>query len=111
MQVVCIDDEHLSLDYLERQLQKVNHVEVTATFTNPLKGIRNILQEETDIVFLDIQMPQVLGVELAEQILTEKPKVIIIFVTAYEDFEVDAFHSGVMDYFVTSVILDRLLLT
>ncbi len=111
MQVVCIDDEHLSLDYLERQLQKVNNVEVTATFTNPLKGIRYILQEETDIVFLDIQMPQVSGVELAEQILAEKPEVIIIFVTAYEDFAVDAFHLGVMDYLVKPVNLDRLQIT
>jgi len=111
MRVVCIDDEYLSLQYLERQLQKVNHVDVIGTFTNPIEGVRFIIQEDIDVAFLDIQMPQMSGMELAEQILKDKPELIIIFVTAYEDYAVDAFQINAMDYLVKPVNLERLQIT
>lgn len=108
MNVVCIDDERLALEFLEKQLEEVDGVAVQATFTDPINGLDYILQEDIDIAFLDIQMPNVNGIQLAEKILEEKPYVVIIFVTAYNEFAVEAFQLNALDYIVKPTTNDRL---
>lgn len=112
MRVVCIDDEHLSLTYIERQLQKVDDIDVIGTFTNPLEGKEFISSaQKLDAVFLDIEMSPINGIELADQILEEHPEIFIIFVTAYESFAVRAFEINAMDYLVKPVTMERILAT
>ena len=108
MRVVCIDDEQISLQYLQIQLEKVSYVEVIAMFTNPYEGKHFILNEEVDVVFLDIQMPEINGIQLAEILLEKKPNLIIVFVTAYEMFAIDAFQLNALDYVVKPINADRL---
>lgn len=111
MRVVCIDDEHLSLNYIKRQLERLENINVIGTFTNPLEGKNFILKEVVDVVFLDIEMPPLNGMEIAAQILKKRPNVIIIFVTAFASFAVDAFEINAMDYLVKPVRFDRLQIT
>ncbi len=111
MRAVCIDDEHLSLNYFKKQLTKIDKVHVIGAFTNPLEGKDFVLNENVDVLFLDIEMPSVSGMEIAAQILEVKPNLIIIFVTAFESFAVGAFELNAMDYLVKPVRLDRLRLT
>lgn len=111
MRVVCIDDEQLSLKYVQRQLSKIHNVDVLATFTNPFEGKQFVIEQNVDVALLDIQMPQINGIELAEQLLEKKPNLIIVFVTAYSSFAVEAFQLNAIDYLVKPIKLERLQVT
>lgn len=111
MKAICIDDEQLALDYLERQIKKMSNIEVIGKYLHPLRGKKHIIEEDVDVVFLDIQLPEMNGIELAEQIIKEKPEVIVVFVTAYNEFAVDAFEVNAIDYLIKPVKLDRLKVT
>ncbi|MNJ35908.1 Transcriptional regulatory protein YehT [compost metagenome] len=111
MKVILVDDERLALDYLERQLMKLAHIELLGKYTNPLIGKEEILQQDVDVIFLDISLPEINGIELAEQILEKKPDIHIVFVTAYNEHAVKAFELNALDYIVKPIIAERLLIT
>lgn len=111
MRVVCIDDEQLALSFLERQLAKIAEVEVIGSFINPLEGKKFILREEPDVIFLDIDMTPLNGMEIAERVLEKLPDVILVFVTAYEAYAVNAFELNATDYIVKPLKFERLELT
>lgn len=108
LKVILVDDEQLALDYLEIQLGKIENIEILGKFTSPLAAIDQIINEEVDIVFLDIHLPEVNGIELAEKILEEKPEQTIVFVTAYDEYAIKAFELNAIDYLMKPVQLERL---
>ncbi|WP_083485021.1 response regulator [Paenibacillus ihumii] len=111
MKVILVDDERLALDYLERQLNKLGQVKLLGKYTNPLIGKEQILQQDVDVIFLDINLPEINGIELAEQILEKKPDIHIVFVTAYNEHAVKAFELNALDYIVKPIVAERLALT
>ena len=108
MKVILVDDEQLAVDYLERQLMKLSNIEIIGKFIDPIAGRREILLQDVDLVFLDINLPEINGIELAEQILEKKPDIYIVFVTAYNEYAVKAFELNALDYIVKPIRLDRL---
>ncbi|GAA4721962.1 response regulator [Brevibacillus fulvus] len=108
MRTILIDDEHHALDILQRQLQKVADIKVVGTYTNPLAGKEHILNDEVDLVFLDIHLPEINGIELAEQIAEKRPNLPIVFVTAYDDYAIKAFELNALDYLLKPVKAERL---
>jgi len=108
LNVMLIDDEQLALDFLERQLSKIDHIEVVGKYFNPMVGKDNVLESKVDAVFLDVNMPGINGIDLAGQILELKPDIIIVFVTAYDQYAVDAFELNALDYIVKPIELERL---
>ncbi|HEY2491747.1 MAG TPA: response regulator [Paenibacillus sp.] len=108
MKVILVDDEQLAVDYLERQLMNLTGIEIIGKFIDPHIGRRGILLNEVDLVFLDISLPEINGIELAEQILEKKPDLHIVFVTAYNEYAVKAFELNALDYIVKPVRSDRL---
>lgn len=98
MKAILIDDEQLALDLLERNLNNIGSIEVIGTHTDPMEGKKDILQKDVDIIFLDIHLPEVNGMELAEQIIEKKPYLPIIFVTAFNEYAVKAFELNALDY-------------
>jgi len=100
MRVMLIDDEPLALELLESLLKKIPNVHIIGAYTNPLEGKRKILQQEVDLVFLDINLPEMSGVELAEQLSEKKPDLFVIFITAYDEYAVQAFELNAVDYIV-----------
>src|SRR5690625_2268014 len=108
MRIILIDDEPLALEFLVRQINKINHVEVVEKFTYfDLKRYKSLLKE-IDLVFLDIEMPGVNGLELAEKIIEVNPSLSIVFVTGYNEYAVQAFELNALDYLLKPVQLDRL---
>lgn len=109
MKVILVDDEPLALKYLERQLLKLDtmSIDVIGTYTNPFEGRDEILTRDVHIVFLDISLPELNGIELAEQLLEQKPHLCIVFVTGYHEYAVTAFELNAVDYIVKPVQLDR----
>ena len=93
MKILIIDDEYLALERMSRILSELGFDDVTAS-----SDFNVALQNKFDVVFLDINMPEITGIDLAKKILETYPLSKIIFQTAYSDFAVDAFDVGSVDY-------------
>lgn len=111
LKVILIDDEKLALDYFEYQLKSVSDFEIIGKYSDPFQGKRAIEAYDVDLVFLDIEIPDLNGIELAEQILETKPNLPIVFVTAYDEYAIKAFELNAMDYVLKPVSTSRLLMT
>jgi len=108
LKVVLIDDEQNALDYLADLLSIHDDIEIIGTYLNPILGMENILQEDVDLVFLDINMPNFLGIDVAAEIKKIHPDIFIVFVTAYEAYALDAFRVDAVDYLMKPVIEEQL---
>ena len=95
IRTVIIDDETPARELVKFYLQEVDAVEVISECADGFSGLKAITALKPDLVFLDIQMPRLTGIELIE-VLTEKPE--IIFTTAYDQFAIRAFELNAVDY-------------
>ncbi|EDP72791.1 two-component system response regulator protein [Flavobacteriales bacterium ALC-1] len=105
---VIIDDERLAIEVIENHLKNFDHVEVVASFDNPLKAYPLLEQEKIDVIFLDINMPQMTGFSFIEN-LSNKP--LIVITTAYREYAVKSFELSVLDYLVKPIPFNRFLKT
>lgn len=105
---VIIDDEPLAISVIENHLKNFDTIEITQTFTNPVKAFDVLQQEKIDLIFLDINMPQMQGFTFIEN-LNFKPLVVIT--TAYREYAVKSFELDVLDYLVKPIPFDRFLKT
>lgn len=90
MNVLLVDDEKLQLTRLEDSVKKVLPDAVIFSYTNPMLAQEEAKDKSIDIAFLDIEMPKVNGIMLAKSLKSINPKVNIIFVTAYDNYALDA---------------------
>ncbi len=95
IRAVIIDDEAPARDLIRHYLTDLEEIEVVAECSDGFAGLKTIVSEKPDLVFLDIQMPRLTGIELVE-VMTEKPE--IIFTTAYDHFAIRAFELNAIDY-------------
>ena len=102
LKVMIVDDEKLALSRLKRLLNE-NGVEDITAFDNPIEALKEITKTRFDVVFLDISMPNITGLELADSIIQIEPKTFIVFQTAYEEFALEAFKNGGMGYLVKPI--------
>lgn len=99
-----LDDEPLALNVIEQHLSRFGDFEVCGKSTEPLEALAQIKRLQPDILFLDIQMPELTGLELLESI-QHKPAVILT--TAYREFAVEGFELNVLDYLVKPIPFKR----
>ena len=99
---MIVDDESLALSRLKRLLNE-NGIEDITAFDNPIEALKEITKTKFDAVFLDISMPNITGLELADSIIQLEPKTFIIFQTAYSEFALEAYKSGGMVYLVKPI--------
>ncbi|HMB90630.1 MAG TPA: LytTR family DNA-binding domain-containing protein [Rhodothermales bacterium] len=103
---LIVDDEPLAVEVIRTHLAKLSDVEVIATCHDALEAFGLLRKHEVDLLFLDIQMPQLTGVDLMKA-LDDPPAV--IFTTAHRDYAVEGFDLNAVDYLLKPISLPRLL--
>ena len=101
---IAIDDEPLALDLLEDNIAQVPYLQLVGKCSNAIDALKLLKEVDVDLVFLDIQMPGLTGLQFIQS-LTVKP--MFILVTAYEKFALEGFNLNVVDYLVKPVPLER----
>ncbi len=101
---LIVDDEQLARQLLQEYVTKVGTLELKGMCKNPLEAMEILERENIDILFLDIQMPELTGVEFVKT-LQNKPA--IIFTTAYSEYALEGYQLDVIDYLVKPFPLDR----
>lgn len=104
MKCVAIDDEPLALSVVENFCSRTSSIELIAKFNDSVKGLEFIRENRVDILFLDINIPHLSGIELA-RLLPSSVKV--IFTTAYQDFALDGFELRAVDYLLKPFSYER----
>lgn len=104
MNVIIVDDEPLALDVLETYIQQISDLNLVAKCANAIEANEAIKKHQVDLIFLDIQMPQITGIEFVKS-LSNPP--LIIFTTAYSNYAVDGFELNAIDYLLKPISLDR----
>jgi len=108
MNAILIDDEPLALRDLERQIRKIGGVDIAATYYDPIDAIAELPSTRPCVVFIDIDMPDLNGLEAAEQMLQFDSSIDVVFVTAYEEYAVKAFDLNALDYLLKPLNPERL---
>ena len=102
--VIIVDDEPLALDVLETYIEKIPDLNLITKCSNALEANAALKEHDIDLMFLDIQMPQLTGVDFLRT-LAKPPKV--IFTTAYANYAVEGFELNAVDYLLKPISLDR----
>lgn len=108
MRAILVDDESSALTSLENALHKICEITIIGKYTNSYTARENVLSQKPDIVFLDIEMPGISGIEFAEEIQCLLPEINIVFITAYDEYAVKAFELNAIDYVLKPVRRNRL---
>jgi len=103
---IAIDDEPKALEVIERYCSKTSLVDLKATFREPLKAIEFLNREKVDLIFLDINMPELSGIALLQ---TLSPRPMVIFTTAYSHYAVESYDLNALDYLLKPITFERFL--
>jgi DNA-binding LytR/AlgR family response regulator len=104
MRCVIIDDEPIARQGLKEYIQDVDFLQLAAEFDNPLKAADVLMSEKIDLLFLDIQMPRMTGMEFLKT-LAHPP--LVIFTTAYPQYAVEGFEQNAIDYLLKPFSFER----
>ena len=107
MTCLAIDDEPKALEVIERYCQKISLISLKGTFREPIKAIEFLNREKVDLIFLDINMPDISGMQLLQ---TLSPRPLIIFTTAYSQYAVESYELNALDYLLKPITFERFLM-
>ena len=103
MKILLVDDEQLQLIRLEGACKSVLPNATFLSFTNPVKALEEASKNKVDLAFLDIEMPEINGIQLAKKLKALNPKTKIIFVTAFNDYALEAYKLHASGYITKPV--------
>ncbi|MCM1989948.1 LytR/AlgR family response regulator transcription factor [Oceanirhabdus seepicola] len=108
IRVIAIDDEEPALEELNYVLNKNENVDIVDTFSDPLEALMKVKELKLDAVFLDIEMPEINGFSVAKEIIKLDSNISIIFITAFNQYAVEAFEVNALDYIMKPVSEERI---
>ena len=106
MKCIAVDDEPRALEVIDNFICKIDFLDLVGKFRNPMDAMDFLIQHEIDLVFLDINMPDITGIELVK-ILKHKP--MVIFTTAYSEHAIESYELDAIDYLLKPFEFNRFL--
>jgi DNA-binding LytR/AlgR family response regulator len=103
---IIVDDEQHAIDILVHYVKQTPHLNLVGSFTNPIEALQLLGEQKIDLVFLDIQMPELSGIDFIKTI-NRKSKVILT--TAYSEFALEGYELYIVDYLMKPIRLPRFL--
>jgi two-component system, LytTR family, response regulator len=103
---IIIDDEQHAIDILVHYVKQTPHLNLVTTTTNPIEALQIVASQKIDLIFLDIQMPELSGMDFIKAIHGNSK---IILTTAYSDFALESYELDVVDYLLKPIRLPRFL--
>ena len=107
MNCIAVDDEPLALQLLQDNISKVGFLKLVSSCTDAFEAIKALQEHKVDLIFIDIQMPGLSGLQFISS-LENKP--LVIFITAYKQYALESYDLSVVDYLVKPVSLERFIL-
>ena len=103
---IIVDDEPHAIEVLDHYVKQTPHLQLVASFTNPIEALQLFGRQKIDLVFLDIQMPEISGIDFIKAI---QGKSKVILTTAYSEFALEGYDLYVVDYLLKPIRLPRFL--
>lgn len=103
---IIVDDEPLALEILETYIEKIPYLELVGKFSNSIEALQYLKMHKIDLMLLDIQMPELTGMQLMK--IIENPP-LVIFTTAYNNYAINGYEFEAVDYLLKPIELDRFL--
>jgi two-component system, LytTR family, response regulator len=108
LRCLAIDDEPLALELLEDNISQIPFLELVGSCRNVFELIDTLKEQPADVLFMDIQMPGVSGIQFMKSLQMAAPPM-VVFVTAYEQYAIEGFELNVVDYLLKPVAFERFL--
>ena len=108
LRCMVVDDEAGAVEILSRYIQKAPGMKLVKTFRDSVSALEYLKAHEVDLAFLDIDMPDLSGLRLADMIDRQKTR--IIYCTAYSEYAVESYRQGASDYLLKPIAFERFLL-
>ncbi|HOS48044.1 MAG TPA: LytTR family DNA-binding domain-containing protein [Bacteroidia bacterium] len=105
MNCIIVDDSELALMATEQCVKNVSYLNLMGTFTNPVDALSFIAQNNIDLIFLDVEMPVISGIDFIKSM--SKPAPFVILTTMHKNYAFDAFENNVTDFLVKPISLPR----
>jgi DNA-binding LytR/AlgR family response regulator len=106
LKCLVVDDEELARGLLESYIAKVDFLVLEASLENPLEALGILKERKIDLLFLDIQMPEIKGTDFAKMVPTTTQ---VIFTTAYSEYALEGFELNALDYLLKPITFERFL--
>lgn len=104
LKCLVVDDEELARVLLKTHIEKIDFLTLVGSTENPIEALQILQNQDVDLLFLDIQMPELSGINVAKIV---KPKTEVIFTTAYSQYAIDGFDLNVLDYLLKPITFER----
>lgn len=111
IRIAAVDDESHGLERFERIVKNIDELELCGLFETGEQLLEYLKQNPMDVVFLDIEMPEINGLQLSQQVLDLNENIDIVFITAFNQYAVEAFELQAVDYIMKPLTEERLLKT
>lgn len=111
MKVIIVDDEYYALRNLKSKLQKIADVEVVAMYDDPAAALEEMNSIQPDLAFLDIEMPEINGINLLGMMFKKRPDMDFVFTSAYHAYVTDTLETKALDFLVKPVKFEQLYVT
>ncbi|MDD4600776.1 Transcriptional regulatory protein YpdB [bioreactor metagenome] len=111
IQTLLVDDEPMALSNLKYILKSFPAFNVAGACAVPEDALEFCANHEVDVVFMDIEMPRIKGMELMAKMREIRPALVVVFVTAYRDYAIRAFETNAQDYLLKPITMERMAIT
>ena len=103
IRAIIIDDEKHAVEIMEELLGEIPEINIIGSYTNPFKGLKAIERNQPDLVFLDIKMPDLSGIEILQKLQKQQTHTHVVMTTAFDEFILDALKNSAIDYILKPI--------